>query len=369
MREKVLKAAFELGMKGAQIHRQHQNVSLSTVRRWIREERYSRQKGRPEYNTSKRGPGRPRSFTESELRLMKLEALRLSELGHQITPLALLQSIGREDVNPKRIYNYKDQLMLSWKRPQPKPRTTRSLSKTKVAAMFLEEVRKLGAICHLHFFDEKPLCPNAVPGRTLGPRGKEHVIEKEKDNKTHFSQLTLCNSVYGFKILDVLQHKSGVFFFFNSTTQQHYLTSSPGEGTKRVDFVEQCKKLILPVLIEARQRSMKAPGNKKPREAKLQHLFLDRAKIHVDNKNDSIAEVFRGVAKVHYIPSVAHEILNPLDFSLFAKQQKEYAKVRANSLSRDVPQAARAAAATITTKNVHDALCGIGYYMRWKSRN
>lgn len=94
---------------------------------------------------------------------------------------------------------------------------------------------------------------------------------------------------------------------------------------------------------------------------KIQHLILDAAGIHADTKFDSIKPIFTGVAEVHYLMPVAHEILNPLDFRLFHIQQEAFARDPNNSSNGDIAAAARAAGKAVKVKMVKDAIHDIGY--------
>jgi len=61
--------------------------------------------------------------------------------------------------------------------------------------------------CDLHWFDEKPLSSSV---------GKDAQIQKDTADEVHYTQLTLCNTVYGFKVLKVIKHEKRKFVFSSS---------------------------------------------------------------------------------------------------------------------------------------------------------
>lgn len=141
---------------------------------------------------------------------MKNAKEEMNAAGVRVTYQLLLSAIDRlhgpNAVSPNRLSKYVDELQLSWKKPVVRERKKRSPLRERVAAEFLLKSRRWGSIKHLWFFDEKPLKPNSVPSKAVGTPGVELVIEKSEGNQTHWSQLTLCNSVKGFIILDLIQH-------------------------------------------------------------------------------------------------------------------------------------------------------------------
>jgi len=98
----------------------------------------------------------------------------------------------------------------------------------------------------------------------------------------------------------------------------------------------------------------------------VQHLFLDKASIHNDNGWGEVKRCFKPYAKVHYLPSAAHELLSPLDFSLFRQQQHHYSFLH-NSTEEEVRKAIQASANKVTLKNVIAAVREIGYGMNRKA--
>jgi len=214
----------------------------------------------------------------------------------------------------------------------------------------------------LHWFDEKPLYSNAVPHGSYGEVGVDAPIQKEKSAEVHYSQLTLCNTIYGFKVLQVIQHPKSKLFFIYLPFNYYQPASSlclsavvvAEQGTNRLGFVNQCRQYILPEIIKA---------YKARKKRKVQHLFLDRASIHNDDEWGVIKEVFKPYANVHYLPSVAHDLLSPLDFALFRQQQSHFSFLP-NSTPEEVKQAAETSAAAITVQNVRRAVHEIGYGVR-----
>jgi hypothetical protein len=212
--------------------------------------------------------------------------------------------------------------------------------------------------CDLHWFDEKPIYSNSVPHSTYGEVGVDAQVQKKKSTEVHYSQLTLCNTIYGFLNLKVIKHEPSKSFLWSHhivvvrsvTLRNTHLLEQTDKGTDRNTFIEQCKEEILPILKE----SYECRGNK------VQYLFIDQASIHNDNGWEEVKGCFKPYAEVHYLPSVAHELLTPLDFSLF-RQQQHYYSLLPNSTEKEVRDAVQASSNKITVKHVSDAVREIGY--------
>jgi len=93
---------------------------------------------------------------------------------------------------------------------------------------------------------------------------------------------------------------------------------------------------------------------------KVQYLFLNKALIHLDNGWDEVSLCFKPYAEVYYLPSAAHELLSPLDFSLFRQQQHHYS-FSLNSTEDQVRKAIAASEKEVSVENVKDAVRAIGY--------
>jgi hypothetical protein len=237
----------------------------------------------------------------------------------------------------------------------------RAAAKEQIAYEFLLTWKRIPQK-DLHWFDEKPLYSNAVPHGSYGEVGVDAQIQKEKSAKVHYSQLTLCNTIYGFKVLKVIQHpKSKLFFPFlqvnyyqPASSRCLFVVVTTEQGTNRLGFVNQCRQYILPEIIKAWEAR---------KGHKVQHLFLDRASIHNDDEWGVIKEVFKPYANVHYLPSVAHDLLSPLDFALF-RQQQSYFSFLPNSTPKEVEEAVKTSGGAITVQNVRRAVHEIGYGVR-----
>jgi len=48
---------------------------------------------------------------------------------------------------------------------------------------------------------------NTVPRGTYAEVGVDAQVQKTKSAETHYSQLTLCNTVYRFLVLEVIKHE------------------------------------------------------------------------------------------------------------------------------------------------------------------
>lgn len=265
---------------------------------------------------------------------MKSFARQSLKDGHPVRRIDLAKAIGRDKgphkVSLQRISDYRTELRLSHKRPVAKPKKQIIPAKEQIAYEFLVKWQKVPK-CDLHWFDEKPMYANTVPRGTYAEVGVDAQVQKTKSAETHYSQLTLCNTVYGFLVLDVIKHDKN-------------------KGTSRDAFIKQCKEVILPILKEAYEC----------RRNKVQYLFLNKASIHLDNGWDEVSLCFKPYAEVHHLPSAAHELLSPLDFSLF-RQQQHYYSFLLNSTEKEVREAIEASERAVSVDNVIAAVRTIGY--------
>lgn len=125
-----------------------------------------------------------------------------------------------------------------------------------------------------------------------------------------------------------------------------------GSGMDRETFLNNFEEKVAPLLKNAYEQ----------RGRKIQHLFIDTASIHTDERWEQLKASVKPYAQVHYMPASIHHLVSPLDAYLFKDIERLYCNYP-NCTPAEVAAATAHAAHSIDVATVVAAIKKVGYYV------